>query len=279
MTRKILGLACAALLGSAVPAAAQTSIQAASDVGFAPYSMATMDGSFEGIDIDIAKGMSKYSGIDIKVIQQPWSTTFAGLKAKKFDAMWSAAAITPERAKSMAFLEGYGEAIDAVLQRASDKKIKTIDDLQGKTIAINKGSSADAWLTERQDKHKITISRFETSPDAVQAVLSGQVDGYMMYQTAAGFASLKNPLLQVSDFVVKKGVSYGYAVNPDNIALRNKLDAALECMKTSGELDAIFKRWTGITPEPNGVTNTPAPGYGEPGATHYEDTPHEPTCG
>ncbi|QRG04665.1 amino acid ABC transporter substrate-binding protein [Xanthobacter dioxanivorans] len=269
----------AACLCAAVTCAqAQESITAASDVGFAPYSMQSMDGSFEGIDIDVAKGMSKYSGIDIKVIQQPWSTTFAGLAAGKFTAMWSAAAITPERAESMAFIEGYGEAIDSLLIRANGPDITKPDDLKGKTIAINKGSSADKWLTEREKEFGITVARFETSPDAVQAVLSGQADGYMMYQTAAGYASKKNPQLKVSSFVIRKGVPYGYAVRPDNIALRNKLDASLECMKASGELDAIFVKWTGMQPMKGGITNTPQPGYGQPGTKYYEDTPHDMKC-
>ncbi|SDH98065.1 substrate-binding periplasmic protein [Alloyangia pacifica] len=257
---------------------AQEKITAASDVGFAPYSMKSMSGEFEGIDIDIAKRLSEISGIDIEVIQQPWSTTFAGLAAGKFDAMWSAATMTPERQEMMAFIEGYGEALDGLLMRASDDDIAGAEDLQGKTIAINKGSSADAWLTERQDEFGITIARFETSPDAVQAVISGQADGYMMYKTAAGFAAKKQPMLKVSSFAIRKGAPYGYAVRPEDLELRNKLDAAMECLKASGELDEIYVKWTGLQPEPGGITNTPQPGFGQPGTKFYEETDHEMAC-
>jgi len=65
-------------------AAAQT-IVAASDVGLPPFSMTGDDGQYEGMDIDIAAALSKQMGETIKVIDQPWSTTYPGLNAGKFD--------------------------------------------------------------------------------------------------------------------------------------------------------------------------------------------------
>ncbi|GHB17109.1 substrate-binding periplasmic protein [Salinicola rhizosphaerae] len=259
-------------------ALAQESVVAASDVGYAPYSMVSNDGSLEGIDIDIAKGMSKYSGIDIKVIDQPWSTTFAGLNAGKFDIVLSAAAVTPERAGNMLFLEGYGDATDAVLVKKSAGEITKASDLQGMTLAINKGSSSGNWIREHSQQYDLTLAEYDKASDAVQAVITGQADGYMMYQSAAGWIALQNPLLAVSDFTTGGGRVYAYSVNNDNPELRNRLDAALECMKDDGELKAIFTRWTGITPKADSVSVNSQPGYGQPGFEGYDDTPHEHDC-
>lgn len=89
---------------------AEGEIVAASDVGYQPFSASSPDGGFEGIDIDIAKALSKQMGVEIKVIDQPWATTFAGLNAKKFDMVLSPAMITKERASQMAFTQAYGDA-------------------------------------------------------------------------------------------------------------------------------------------------------------------------
>ncbi len=86
---KCLSALLAFLVLMRAPSALAEEVTAASDVGFAPYSMSSLSGGFEGIDI--AKKMSEYAGINIKRIQQPWSTTFAGLAAGKFDVMWAAA--------------------------------------------------------------------------------------------------------------------------------------------------------------------------------------------
>jgi polar amino acid transport system substrate-binding protein len=270
-------LLCASLSLVYVSAKAD-SIVAASDVGYAPYSMATADGGLEGIDIEIAEGMSKYSGLQIKVIDQPWSTTFAGLNAGKFDIVLSAAAVTPERAANMLFLEGYGDATDAFLHRKGDGSWKSLNDLQGKTIAINKGSSSGNWVRANIEKYNLKLAEYDKATDATQAVITGQADAYMMYQTAAGYIALKNPRLEVSEASVASGRVYAYSVNKSNATLRNKLDAALECMKDKGELATIFKKWTGLTLPEDSVSRHAQPGYGQPGFAGYDDTPHAHNC-
>jgi polar amino acid transport system substrate-binding protein len=270
------------LVGASLALAAMSvraeTVTAASDVGYAPYSMVKVDGGFEGIDIEIAKGMSKYSGINIEVIDQPWSTTFAGLAAGKFDIVLSAAAVTPERAGNMLFLEGYGDATDAFLHKKSDGEWKNLEDLRGKTIAINKGSSSGNWVKANAEKYNLTLAEYDKATDATQAVITGQADAYMMYQTAAGWIALKNPLLSVSDVTVGTGRVYAYSVNTKNPDLRNKLDAALECMKDNGELVQIFKKWTGITMPENSISRHAQPGYGQPGFAGYDATDHPHNC-
>ncbi|GHB17128.1 substrate-binding periplasmic protein [Salinicola rhizosphaerae] len=256
----------------------QSPIRAASDVGYPPFATVGNDGSYQGYDIDIAKAISKQIGRKIDVIDQPWSTTYAGLNSGKFDMVLSAAMITKNRADGMLFAEAYGDATYQFVQRASDATIESPDDLKGKTIAVNKGNLFDRWLTERQDQYGWKINRYDKNSDAIQSVASGQTDAALVYSASAGDAANRSPLLAVSDYVIDNGEVYGYSFRKDDEALRDEVDAAIECLKHDGTLAKLYTKWTGLEPKADGAVNTIYPGYGQPGFPGYDDTEHDLDC-
>jgi polar amino acid transport system substrate-binding protein len=265
-------------LTTALSAQAAEVITAASDVGYPPFASVAPDGSYEGMDIDIAKALSKQMGAEIKIIDQSWSTTYAGLNAKKFDMVLSAAMINNDRASAMLFVEPYGDATYQFVQRTADPKIKSPDDLKKKVVAVNRGNLFDKWLSSREEQYGWTINRYDKNSDAVQAVASGQADAALVYSASAGAAAKKVPMLTVSDYVINNGEVYGYSVRKDDGELRNKLDMAMECIKKSGELATIYEKWTGLKPLKGGVVETVLPGYGAPGYPNYDATEHTLSC-
>jgi polar amino acid transport system substrate-binding protein len=275
-------LRCAALIVAAVAANPFTAfaepITAASDVGLPPFAFSGDDGKFRGIDMDIAAALSEQIGAKIEVIDQPWSTTYPGLNAKKFDIVLSPATVSAERAKAMLFVEPYGDAIYGFLTKKSGPKIAAIDDLRGKTIAVNKGNLFDRWLTQRQAEYGWTVNRFDKTSDAAAAVASGQADAAMMYVAAAGWMSTQNADLTPSTFTINNGEVYAYSVRLADKELRERLDRGLECLKQKGTLAAIFKKWTNLDPLPGGAVVTISAGYGVPGFANYDETPHTLSC-
>jgi len=266
-----------AIAGHSASVSADT-IKAASDVGLPPFSMSGDDGKFQGMDIDIADALSKQLGDTIHVIDQPWSTTYPGLNAGKFDIVLSPATVSAERAKAMLFVEPYGDAVYGFLTAKAGAKIAKVEDLRGKTIAVNKGNLFDRWLTQRQAEYGWTINRFDKTSDAAAAVASGQADAAMMYVAAAGWLAKQNTALTPSEFVINNGEVYAYAVRLGDKALRDRLDRAMECLKKDGTLAAIYTKWTGLKPLADGVVMTITPGYGVKGFDNYDPTAHDLTC-
>lgn len=266
-----------ALVAAPPLAARAETITAASDVGLPPFAFSGDDGKYQGIDMDIAAALSEQIGATIKVIDQPWSTTYPGLHAKKFDIVLSPATVSAERAKAMLFVEPYGDAVYGFLAKKG-AKISTVDDLRGKTIAVNKGNLFDRWLTENQSKYSWTVNRFDKTSDAAAAVAAGQADAAMMYVAAAGWMSKQNPDLAPAAFTINKGEVYAYSVRLDDKDLRARLDHGMECLKKSGKLAEIFKKWTGLDPLPNGAVFTISAGDGVPGFENYDPTPHTLSC-
>jgi polar amino acid transport system substrate-binding protein len=253
-------------------------IKAASDVGLPPFAFSRDDGKFQGIDIDVAAALSAEIGATIDVMDQPWSTTYPGLNARKFDVVLSPATVSPERAKAMLFVEPYGDAIYGFLVRKDAGAISKLDDLKGKTIAVNKGNLFDRYLTQRQSDYGWTINRFDKTSDAAAAVAAGQADAAMMYVAAAGWMAKQNPKLAPSSFTINNGEVYAYSVRLSDKELRDRLDRGLECLKKKGALASIFKKWTGLDPLPGGAVVTMTPGYGVVGFANYDDSSHSLAC-
>jgi len=190
----------------------------------------------------------------------------------------SPATVSAERAKAMLFVEPYGDAVYGFLTSKSGAKIAKVEDLKGKTIAVNKGNLFDRWLTQRQSEYGWTINRFDKTSDAAAAVASGQADAAMMYVAAAGWLAKQNTALTPSEFVINNGEVYAYAVRLGDKTLRDRLDRAMECIKKDGTLAAIYTKWTGLKPLAEGVVLTITPGYGVKGFDNYDPTAHDLVC-
>lgn len=277
MSLRVVFMVALASVASVASAGAET-IKAASDVGLPPFSFSADDGTFQGIDVDVAAALSRQLGARIEIMDQPWSSTYPGLNAKKFDIVLAPATVSAERAKSMLFVEPYGDAIYGFLTRKAGPKVTTIDDLRNKTIAVNKGNLFDRWLSQRQSEYGWTINRFDKTSDAAAAVAAGQADAAMMYVAAAGWMAKQNDALTPSTYTINNGEVYAYAVRLPDKDLRERLDKALECVKSNGELTAIYKKWTGLDPLPNGAVVSVSPGYGVVGYANYDDTAHPASC-
>lgn len=257
---------------------AQEKIVAASDVGYQPFSSSSPSGGFEGIDIDIANALAKQTGVKIEIIDQPWATTFAGLNAKKFDMVLSPAMITEDRAKQVLFAQAYGDATYQFVLRKGGVQVSSPDDLKGKVIAVNKGNLFDKWLSSRQGEYGWSINRYDKNSDAIQSVASGQSDAALVYSAVAGYVAQHTPVLTTSSYVINQGEVYGYSFRKDDVATRNKIDFALQCLKKNGTLAAIYKKWTGLEVLPDGAAKTVTKGVGQPGFAGYDASVPAPAC-
>lgn len=143
---------------------------------------------------------------------------------------------------------------------------------------MNKGNLFDKWLTARQDQFGWTINRFDKNSDAIQAVASGQADAAMVYSAVAGYVAKQSPVLTTSKFMVDEGQVYGYAFRKDDVATRDKVDMALQCLKKDGTLATIYRKWTGLEPLPTGAMLKVSTGTGEPGFAGHDATPRPIAC-
>ena len=131
-------------------------------------------------------------------------------------------------------------AIFAGCGSVPENTIFSIDDLNGKVIGVQLGTTGDAYASDVTDK----VERFNKGADAVQALKQGKVDAVLIDAEPAKVYVENNDDLKIleEDFAVEE---YAIAVKKGNDDLTNKINDALAQLKSDGTLDSIKANWIG----------------------------------
>lgn len=277
MKKLIAGIAISLL---AAGAASAETMKVAADVGYSPHVMASASGGVEGYNVDIIAEMAKRMGVKHEVIDQEWSGIFAGLAAGKYGVIIAPTTVTKERATKMLFGEPYFEVNFQFLIKKGAPQINNLEDLAGKTIAVNKGNFYDKWLSapERMDKYKWQLVRFGKNADAIAAVAAGRADANFAGDTVMGWTAQKNPLVEPSNLVISSGRVGAMAFHTTSAEMRATFEKVMECMKADGTIAKIHEKWTGQAPVAGGAAYKVVDGIGVPGFANYDSSPSNSGC-
>jgi polar amino acid transport system substrate-binding protein len=269
----------AALALSAGTAAQDKPLVVGFDGTFAPHAMPKLGGGVEGFNIDLIVEAGKRMGRKVEIFAGEFSGLIPAMQAGKISFVGAPTTVTPERAKTLLFTEGYLNTYYAFVIPAGKPDVASLEALKGKTIASNKGSAYDKWLQENAAKYGWKAESYGTNADAMQAVSSGRADAGLTGNTVGAYAVLRsNKQLALSKLKVDQGLVWGAAFRKEDAALRNAVEEAFECMKLDGTIAQLHEKWFGVKPEPGAAAVTVYPGYGVPGMDGHDPTPHTPKC-
>jgi polar amino acid transport system substrate-binding protein len=251
----------------------------AADVGFAPHAMARPDGSAEGFNVDLAAEIAIRLGRPgYEIVDQEFSGVFAGLSAGRFEFIIAPTTMTLERSREVLFVEGYLDTDYTFVLNRDAPDIASLDDIRGQAIAVNNGSAYDVWATNNADEYDLDVQRYGKNADAVQAVLTGRAAFNLAGGTVARWVALQNPRLKAG-YTISTGSKFSAGFRHEDVAYRNQVEDALECMKVDGTMARLHEKWFGEPPIEGSAALTVTPGYGEPGMEGYDPTPHTLSCG
>jgi len=229
-------------------------LRVGSDIEYAPiefFKENTQEA--QGVDYDIAQAIGKVLGVKVTFIND---TDFAGiigaLQSGRFDIVMSAMSDTKERqGKGIDFIDYFSAGSSILVPKGNAKKINTVDDLCGQTVAVQKGTIQDTDILTAQEAKcskagkKLNVLRLEKDTDALQQVKTGRavadledfpVAAYNA-QTSGGGADF-----EVTGSQIGSG-PYGIAVPNTQPALRDALVAALKAIIADGTYDKILAKW------------------------------------
>ena len=252
-------------------------IKTAIDGTFAPHAMPTMDGKLEGFNIDMTNLIGERLGKTVDMTGAQFSGLIPALQAGTYDFLAAPITVTKERSANMLFTEGFMDTNFGFVVGAKAGDFKGLADFKGKVITVNKGSAYESFLTEKKAEFGWTVESYGTQADAIAAVLSGRADANLSGATSAAWAAKKSPALKLS-YEVPTGLVWGLAFRKDDVAGRDLVDKAIECLKIDGSMAKLSEKWFGVTPTAGTTIVTPTKGYGVPGFEGYKDDDHKPTC-
>ena len=252
-------------------------IQTAVDATFAPHAMAKLGGGIEGFNVDMANEIAKRLKRPITIEATQFSGLIPGLNAKKYDWIAAPTTVTPQRAEALLFTEGYLDTDYQFLVKKTDPEIQSLDDLKGKTIAVNKGSAYEVWAKENAAKYGFKFDIYDTNADAVQAVMSGRANANLAGNTVSQWAAKQNPMVKTT-YTVKTGLVWAIPLRIDDKAGRAVVSNAIKCMKIDGTFARLHEKWFGAKPAPDSAAVKVVPGHGVPNLPGYDPTPVVPQC-
>lgn len=141
-----------------------------------------------------------------------------------------------------------GSAASAAGSEASTQAIQALEDLNGKTVGVQLGTTGDLLMSEEvgegEDKLGIAgVEQYNKAADAVQALLTNKIDAVCIDdQVAKNFVAANPDELTTLDTAFAEE-SYAIAVSKDNPDLTEQLNGAIAELKEDGTLDAILDKY------------------------------------
>jgi ABC-type amino acid transport substrate-binding protein len=214
-----------------------------SDIPYPPFEQGK-PGHYTGFDIELMEAIGEKLGRPVEFQDTSFETIFRDVAQGKFDAVISAATITPEREKAVAFSDPYYLSEQAILVKEGSS-ITGLDDLSGKTIAAQQGTTGLELAKEKSGAGE--IRPYPEGPDAVNALKSGTVEAVVIDAPVAQNAVEKSGGVEIAEKVPTEE-TYGIALAKDNTELLEEINEALKGLEQDGTYTTIFKKWFHLEP-------------------------------
>lgn len=249
------------------------------DGTFAPHAMPKLGGGVEGFNIDLIEEIGKKMGRKVEIFAGEFSGLIPAMNAGKIDFVGAPTTATPERAKNLLFSEGYLNTYFQFVAASRSPDLRSLEELKGKTVSVNKGSAYDKWAQENAERYGFKVESYGTNADATQAVIAGRADVVLTGNTVGAYSVVRNPgQVKLIPLRIDQGLVWAAAFRKDDAKLRNAVDEALECMKQDGTMARLHEKWFGTKPEPGAAAVTIYAGYGVPSLEGYDATAHPLRC-
>lgn len=216
------------------------------DAAYAPFESQNEKGEIVGFDIDVVRAIAEKAGIQVNFVNTPWEGIFNALAQGDRDLLVSAITITDERRQTMDFSDPYFDAAQLIAVPAASA-VTRFEELEPLKVGVQTGTTGDEAVTKLLGKNSTAIKRFESTPLALQELMSGGVDAVVADNGVVEHYIANNPggrFKTVSDptFAPEQ---YGIAVRKGNAELLEAINRGLAAIKADGSYEQIRQRWFG----------------------------------
>ena len=185
--------------------------------------------------------MIKKAGFEIEFEAMDFAAVIAAVQTNPNTIGVSGISITDERKESVDFSKGYINAGLIVVVKA-DSGYATVEDLKGKTIGAQLGTTSD--FAAEEITGQANVSTYNTFLNAIMDLQGDKLDAVIIDKPVgmAILASLKDESLVMVDMGLQADW-YGIEVNKENPELLAKIDAALAELEAEGFYDQLAVKY------------------------------------
>ncbi|WP_193597982.1 basic amino acid ABC transporter substrate-binding protein [Microbacterium sp. YJN-G] len=219
-------------------------LTACSDVPYPPFEFedSSTETGYSGFDIELLGAIADKLGLELAVQDVNFDALQSGtvLLAGDCDLGASAMTITEERKANIDFSEPYYDSLQSLLVRV-DSGIESIDDLDGKNVGVQQGTTGENYATENATG--ATLVQYPSDGELWPAMQAGQIDAILQDQPV----NLEHEKADDAYKIVEEydtDESYGFAfAKGEKVELRDAIDGALQELRDSGDYDTLYDKY------------------------------------
>ena len=221
------------------PAPTGDTLVMGTNAAFPPYEFVAEDGSYAGIDVEIATAVAEKLGKTLEVKDMEFDSLIPAVAGGSIDFVMAGMTVTAEREETVNFSTSYATGVQVIIVK-EDSEIASVDDLEGKKIGVQAGTTGDIYITG--DYGQENVSQYNNGSLAVQALINGQVDCVVIDNEPAKNFVAANEGLKILDteYITE---NYAAAFAKENTELMDQFNAALAELTAEGAIDAIIAKY------------------------------------
>ena len=207
------------------------------NAAFPPYEMTADDGSFVGIDVEVATAIAEKLGLELVVDDMDFDAALTAAQQNKSDMVMAGVTVTDERLAVMDFSDSYATGVQVVIvPEGSDI---TLDNLGDQQIGTQRGTTGNIYCTDDYGEEHVVA--YDNGITAVQALQNGQVDCVVIDSAPANALVEANPGLTILD---TEYITENYAIGfPKNSDLLPAVNEALAELIEDGTVQSIVDKY------------------------------------
>ena len=214
------------------------------NAAFPPYEMTADDGSFEGIDVEVAEAIADKLGLELQIDDMDFDAALLAAQNGKSDMVMAGVTVTEERQTVMDFSNTYATGIQVVIV-PEDSDIASIEDMTGKMIGVQRGTTGDLYCSDTVENGVFgaeNVTPYDNGLTAVQALMNGQVDCVVIDNAPAQEFVAANPGLKILD-TEYVNEDYAIGVKKGNTQMLDAINGALAELKADGTVQSIIDKY------------------------------------
>lgn len=210
----------------------------ATNAEFPPYEYYDGD-EIVGIDAEFAAAIAEKLGMELKIEDMAFDSIIPAVQSGKADLGAAGMTVTDERKTQVDFSDTYYTGRQVIIV-TEDSAIASPDDLEGKKIGVQQGTTGDIYTTD--DYGDENVDRYNKGMEAVQALQQGKVDAVVIDDQPAQTFVEENEGLKIleTEYVEE---DYALALKKGNDELLQKVNDAIKALKEDGTFDEIVAKY------------------------------------
>lgn len=223
------------------------------EAGFAPYEF-IYNNEIVGVDVEIMKEVAKKLGVKVEVSDVDFNTICASVKSGKADVGAAGITINDERKLSVDFSMPYSTTEQYIIVAENNDTIKTLEDLSGKKIGVQEGTTSDSAVNKLISDKVVTdtvVTGYKSPaiaaasvPNKIDAVVTDKLTAELIVKNNSGLKTFKlvdksgNPIAEIEE--------YGIAVAKGNSELLAVINEVIQELKNNGSIEKWVEDYSAL---------------------------------